>query len=412
MVKICFFNIRVTKAGNTTLDEPIAVRPTSETVMYPHYSKWIRSYKDLPLKLNQWCNVVRWEFKNPTPFIRGREFLWQEGHTAHSTLDEAAKEVLDILEIYRKTYEELCCVPVTKGHKTEVEKFAGGYYTTTVEAFVSGNGRSVQAATSHCLGQNFSHMFEILFENEKGKKEYAWQNSWGFSTRSLGVITMVHGDDSGLVLPPKIAPIQCVIIPLHFTKTDPTLINNFAKEVEKELNSTFRVKLDDRDQHNPGWKFSDWELKGVPLRIEIGPKDVEKKQVTVVRRDSKEKTTIPMEELKKGVEKLLDEIHKSLFEKAKKSRDEQRVVIRKWEEFVPALDKKMVCLAPFCLDGKCEDEVGNKSKKESENLKISGAAKSLCIPLEETGLQKSIKDEKCFCCGNEAKKWVLFGRSY
>jgi len=403
----------VTRAGSSELEEPIAVRPTSETVMYPHYAKWIRSHKDLPLKMNQWCNVVRWEFKNPTPFIRGREFLWQEGHTAFSNYEEAAKEVLDILEIYRKTYEELCAVPVTKGHKTEVEKFAGGFYTTTVEAFVSGNGRSIQAATSHCLGQNFSKMFDIQFENEKGKKEFAWQNSWGFSTRSIGVLTMVHGDDSGLVLAPKIAPLQVIIIPLHFTKNDPTLINNFAKDVEKVLNKLgLRVKVDDRDQHNPGWKFSDWELKGVPIRVEIGPKDVEKNQITCVRRDSKEKSFILFDEISNGINFLLDDIQKCLFQKAKKSRDEQRVVIRKWDEFVPALDKKNVCLVPFCLGEECEEEVGNRSKKESEKLKISGAAKSLCIPLEETGLQKSIDGEKCFCCEKSAKKWVLFGRSY
>jgi prolyl-tRNA synthetase len=411
----------VTRSGKKDLDEPIAIRPTSETVMYPHYSKWIRSHKDLPLKLNQWCNVVRWEFKNPVPFIRGREFLWQEGHTVFAKYEEAAKEVLDILEVYRKTYEDLCCVPVTKGHKTEVEKFAGGFYTTTVEAFVEGSGRSVQAATSHCLGQNFSEMFDIQFENDKGKKEHAWQNSWGFSTRSIGVITMVHGDDYGLLLPPKIAPLQVIIIPLHFTGIDPTKVNATAIEIEKTLKDAgIRVKIDDRDQYTPGWKYSDWELKGVCCRLEVGPKDVEKDQVTCVRRDNRNKSSFAIKDILKEVNTLLDDLQKTLFTRAKKSRDEHRVVIEKWEDFVPALDKKNVCLVPFCLETSCEELIGDKSKLESEKLEkergtksdLSGSAKSLCIPLEETGLQKSVEGKVCFCCGNAAKKWVLFGRSY
>jgi len=332
---------------------------------------------------------------------------------------------------------------VTKGRKTELEKFAGGLYTTTVEAFVEGTGRSVQAATSHCLGQNFSKMFDIDFEitttdadgKAVAKKQKVWQNSWGLSTRSLGVIVLVHSDDHGLVLPPRVAPIQVVILPLFFKGQDPNVVIGAAKEVEGMLKKygKFRVRVDDREHYTSGWKFNDWELRGVPLRIEIGPKDLEKKQIVYSRRDDiGKKVTLPLQLLQEvngnndaeklqfvaSIGKILDDIHKNMFEKAKKARDEHRVVVRTWEDFMAALGKKNVCLVPFCNTSKCEDDVGERSKKEYEqegqgkqNTEFSGAAKSLCLPLDKE-LQPSCEEEKCFGCGQPAKIWALFGRSY
>lgn len=261
----------VTRAGDTELEEEIAVRPTSETIMYPAYAKWIRSHRDLPLRLNQWCSVVRWEFSNPTPFIRSREFLWQEGHTAFAKKAEADEEVLQILELYRRVYEEMLAVPVIKGRKTEREKFAGGDYTTTVEAFIPATGRGIQGATSHHLGQNFSKMFEIYFSDENHSRQLVFQNSWGLTTRTLGVMIMVHSDDKGLVLPPRMAPHQVVIVPIFYNDKEKEAIYQRAREIREELTTAgIRVHFDDRDNYNPGWKFNDWELRGVPLRLELG----------------------------------------------------------------------------------------------------------------------------------------------
>ncbi len=283
----------VTRAGKTQLEEPIAIRPTSETVMYPYYAKWIRSHRDLPLKLNQWNSVVRWEFKHPQPFLRTREFLWQEGHTAHLTFEESNKEVLQILDLYAGIYEELLAVPVIKGKKTEKEKFAGGLFTTTVEGYIPTTGRGIQGATSHCLGQNFSKMFGISVENPEGAdkpKCFIWQNSWGLSTRVIGVMVMIHSDNKGLVIPPRVAQQQAVVIPCGLTaKTSPEQRKNIldgAKDIEQKLSEVVRVTGDYRDNYSPGWKFSDWELKGVPLRIEFGPNDLKAGQITAVRRDN------------------------------------------------------------------------------------------------------------------------------
>uniref|UniRef100_A0A183E3Z8 proline--tRNA ligase n=1 Tax=Gongylonema pulchrum TaxID=637853 RepID=A0A183E3Z8_9BILA len=276
----------VTRAGSSELSEPIAIRPTSETVMYPSYAKWVQSHRDLPIRLNQWCNVVRWEFKHPTPFLRTREFLWQEGHTAFQTAAEAEEEVFTILDLYAKVYTDLLAIPVTKGRKSEKEKFAGGDFTTTVEAFVPVNGRGIQGATSHHLGQNFSKMFNISFEDpETGKRSFAWQNSWGMTTRTIGAMIMIHGDDSGLVLPPRVAPLQVIVIPVGITaqmdeETKKKIIVK-AEEIAKNLkNSNIRAESDLRDNYSPGWKFNHWELKGVPIRLEIGPMDLAKSQVS------------------------------------------------------------------------------------------------------------------------------------
>eukprot|EP01087_Luapelamoeba_hula_P024161 TRINITY_DN909_c0_g1_i2.p1 TRINITY_DN909_c0_g1~~TRINITY_DN909_c0_g1_i2.p1 ORF type:complete len:512 (-),score=95.45 TRINITY_DN909_c0_g1_i2:663-2198(-) len=315
----------VTQSGQSDLDIPVAIRPTSETIMYPAYAKWIRSHRDLPLKLNQWANVVRWEFKHPVPFLRSREFLWQEGHSAFATLDEAAVEVRQILELYRRVYEELMAVPVVAGKKSEGEKFAGGYYTTTVEAFIPQNGRGIQGATSHCLGQNFSKMFNINFENEGGDRVFAWQNSWGLTTRTLGVLIMVHGDDRGLVLPPRVAPIQVVIVPVYKSDTSNDALDKRGAEIVDELTAAgVRAHYDDR-KYNPGWKYNHWELRGVPLRIDIGPNDLKNGTSVLVRRDANKdplnklpKETVNNDVLCAHVVKLLDTIQNSLFEAAKK----------------------------------------------------------------------------------------------
>src|SRR3989344_2683209 len=265
----------VTKSGNTVLKEPLAIRPTSETIFYPAYSKWIRSWRDLPLRLNQWANIVRWEFKNPVPFIRSREFLWQEGHSAFETKQEAEEEVKKIQDFYEKTYKEILAIPVIKGKKTDKEKFAGADYTLTIETFLP-SGKSAQSATSHLLGQNFAKAFNITYLDKSEKKQYVWQTSWGISTRSIGIAIMMHSDNKGLVLSPKVSETQVIIIPI-FDKENKKEISTKVKEMEAKLKKeNIRVKVDDSDS-KPGFKFNEWEMKGIPLRIEIGPKDLQKK---------------------------------------------------------------------------------------------------------------------------------------
>ncbi|XP_062009817.1 proline--tRNA ligase, cytoplasmic-like [Rosa rugosa] len=394
----------VTKYGKSDLKVPIAVRPTSETVMYPYYSEWIRGHRDLPLKLNQWCNVVRWEPSNPTPFIRSREFLWQEGHTAFATKEEADKEVLEILELYRRIYEEYLAIPVVKGKKSENEKFAGGLYTTSVEAFVPNTGRGIQGATSHYLGQNFAKMFDITYENEKGEKAMIWQNSWAYSTRTIGVMVMVHGDDKGLVLPPKVASTQAIVIPVPFKDADTQAIFDACSKTVEELSEAgFRVEADLRDNYSPEWKHSHWELKGVPLRIEIGLKDLEKKQVVCVRRDNSAKVDIPIVDLVKEVKDMLDKIQQNLFDVAKQKRDASVQVARTWDEFTVALSNKKLILAPWCDEQEAEEDVKARTKGEI------GAAMSLCSPFDQPQLPEGTL---CFASGKPAKKWTYWGRSY
>ncbi|KAI2614701.1 proline-tRNA ligase-like protein [Hypoxylon fragiforme] len=418
----------VTKAGDKNLEVPVAVRPTSEAVMYPYYAKWIRSHRDLPFRLNQWNSVVRWEAKQTTPFLRAREFLWQEGHTAHLTEELAGEEVLQILELYAGIYEQLLAVPVVRGKKTENEKFAGGYYTTTVEGYIPSNGRGIQGGTSHCLGQNFSKMFDITVEdpNEKGKHINVWQNSWGLSTRVIGVMVMIHGDDKGLVLPPRIAKVQTILIPVGITKS--TTPEDKTKHYEKlaDIKSTLkkagiRVEDDLRDGYTPAWKFNDWELKGVPLRLEFGPKDAAKDVVSFARRDTGEKGTIALAELATKVPELLETIQADMYSKAEKSYREHRIVIKKWEDVIPALDAKNVVIIPFCLDGKCEDKIKelttgrtdeDPDTPEAQKAPSMGM-KSLCIPFEQPeelakGSTKCLNPE----CQRLAETFVMFGRSY
>ena len=406
----------VTKSGQSEMQEPIAVRPTSETIMYPAFAKWIRSHRDLPLKLNQWCNVVRWEFKNPTPFIRTREFLWQEGHTAHATLEKASEEVLDILELYRRIYEELLCVPVTKGKKTEVEKFAGGYYTTTVEAYIPATSRGIQGATSHCLGQNFGKMFHIEFEDEKGNKAIPWQNSWGCTTRTIGVMVMVHGDNMGLVLPPRVAPIQVVIVPVVY-KDSADKINTAASELEAKLKAAgVRVSVDARANYTAGWKYNHWEQKGVPIRLELGPKDLAQQQVRMVRRLDNTKEDVPLSVLVPKIQLELELIQHQMYKNARSKHQTLTREVMQWADFVPALNDGCMCLTPFCNEPEWEETAKKRSKEETlagmeeeDNTATSAAAKTLCIPFDQPPMPEGTP---CFISGKPAKCWVLWGRSY
>jgi len=421
----------VTHGGKNKLEKRLAVRPTSETAMYSFYAKKIRSHRDLPLKLNQWNNVVRWEFKHPMPFLRSREFLWQEGHTAHMTEEEAGKEVLEILDHYAAIYEDLLAVPVIKGRKTKEEQFPGAHYTTTLEGFIPSVGRGIQAATSHCLGQHFAKMFDITVEdpNQQIKdgqardKLHVWQNSWGFTTRSIGVMVLIHGDDKGLITPPRVAEVQVVIIPVGVTaKMADADKQNLYDEVDK-LRQTLedvdvRVECDYREGYNVGYKFNDWEMKGVPLRLEFGPKDAAKGIVTTSRRDqSGSKGEIPVTDIATEVPKLLETIQKDMFQKASDEYAAHRKVVRGWADFVPTLNEKNLVLAPSCTTEECEkqikkDSAGNVEGQEVDEKAPSMGAKTLCIPFEQPeGIEEG---QKCINpkCEEKAVKWVLYGRSY
>ncbi len=409
----------VTKSGQSDLAEPIAIRPTSETVMYPAYGRWIQSYRDLPMKLNQWNNVVRWEFKHPQPFLRTREFLWQEGHTAFSNYKEAETEVYQILDLYADVYKKLLAVPVIKGRKTEKEKFAGADWTTTVEAFISASGRGIQAATSHHLGQNFSKMFGIEFEDpETNQKAHVYQNSWGLTTRTIGILTMVHGDNVGLVLPPRVACYQVVIIPCGLTvnlpKEEEAKLYEKCRSLEQQLKSAgVRVFGDYRDNYSPGWKFNHWELKGVPLRIELGPKDLAQGKFVAVRRDTLKKETYDETNFVQQIQDLLENIHNSLYDKAERDMKEHLMVAETWAEFLSSLDQKKMNMAPFCGGKACEENIKKDSARDAvvEEGAPAMGAKSLCIPFDQP---RKITNQKCVHpqCKAKAKYYTLFGRSY
>ncbi|XP_012870440.1 PREDICTED: bifunctional glutamate/proline--tRNA ligase [Dipodomys ordii] len=409
----------VTRSGKTELAEPIAIRPTSETVMYPAYAKWVQSHRDLPIRLNQWCNVVRWEFKHPQPFLRTREFLWQEGHSAFATFEEAAEEVLQILELYARVYEELLAIPVVRGRKTEKEKFAGGDYTTTVEAFISASGRAIQGATSHHLGQNFSKMCEIIFEDPKspGEKQFAYQCSWGLTTRTIGVMIMVHGDNMGLVLPPRVACVQVVVIPCGITNTlseedKEALMTKCNDYRQRLLNVNIRVRVDLRDNYSPGWKFNHWELKGVPIRLEVGPRDMKSCQFVAVRRDTGEKLTIAENEAETKLQAILEDIQVNLFRRASEDLKTHMVVANTLEDFQKILDSGKIAQIPFCGEIDCEDWI-KKTTARDQDLEPgapSMGAKSLCIPFKP--LRELQPGAKCVCGKNPAKFYTLFGRSY
>ncbi|KAJ6581285.1 hypothetical protein B0H19DRAFT_1114598 [Mycena capillaripes] len=408
----------VTRAGNSDLEEPIAIRPTSETAMYPYYAKWIKSHRDLPLKLNQW---------NSVPFLRTREFLWQEGHTAFLTKTEADVEVRQILDLYRRVFEELLAVPVIPGVKSEKEKFAGGLYTTTVEGFIPTSGRGIQGATSHCLGQNFSRpeMFNIFVEDPNDPtgqgKTYVWQNSWGLSTRTIGVMVMVHGDNQGLVLPPRVASVQVVIVPCGITAktTDESRakINDACEDLAKTLKkSGIRAKADLREGYTPGYKFNDWEQKGVPLRLEIGPNDIAKQQTLTVRRDTGVKNPVGLADIGATVTALLDTIQSEMFNRAKATYDSCLKEVTRWDDVVPTLDNKCIVVMPWCEVEECEDDIKERSGRASEpqdERAPSAGAKSLAIPFDQARWSPIVPGEtKCPACGKDAKRWTMFGRSY
>jgi prolyl-tRNA synthetase len=387
----------ITMGGNSKLEERLAVRPTSETIMYAMYAKWIRSWRDLPLKLNQWCNIVRWETRATKLFLRTREFLWQEGHTAHATKEEADTEVIEILNIYRDLVENYLAIPVLVGKKTENEKFAGALYTTAVEALMP-DGKVLQMGTSHNLGQNFSEVFNIKFIGEDEKEHFVWQTSWGVTTRLIGALVMVHGDDKGLVLPPKITPVQVVIIPIFYKDVDKKQILEKAREtLNKLVENGISAVLDGRPAYTPGWKFNEWELKGVPIRIEIGPRDVKQKQLTLARRDTFERLVVKEEEIVDVVNKLLEEIQNNLFNRAKKFLEDNITAVKTYEEFKETLKKKGGFIrACWCSSPTCEEKI----KEET------GATIRL-IPFE-----KEEPFSKCIYCCKEGKEVVYFGRAY
>jgi prolyl-tRNA synthetase len=387
----------VTIGGDTPLEERLAIRPTSETIMYATFSKWIRSWRDLPIKLNQWCSVVRWETKATKLFLRTREFLWQEGHTAHATEKEADKEVMEILDAYKDVMESYLAVPVLIGKKTENEKFAGALYTTALEALMP-DGKVLQMGTSHNLGQHFSKVFDIKFLDEQEKERYVWQTSWGISTRMIGALVMLHGDDKGLVLPPRIAPVQVVIVPIPYKGAEPELIQSTAKEVFKRLKEKgIEAVLDDRAEYTPGWKFNEWELKGVPVRIEIGPRDLKQKQVTMARRDTFEKIAVKEEETVATVMRLLEEIQNNLLDRAKKFLQENIFTVKTYDEFKKVLKEKGGFIrASWCSNSKCEQEIKDET---GATIRI--------VPFE-----KEKPFSKCVHCGGEAKEVVYFARAY
>lgn len=386
----------VTLGGDRELKEKLAVRPTSETIIYTMYKKWIKSWRDLPIKLNQWCNIVRWETKATKPFLRTREFLWQEGHTAHASKDGADKEVMEILMIYKDLMENLLAIPVLAGRKTETEKFAGALYTTTLEALMP-DGRALQMGTSHHLGQNFSKAFQIQFVGEDEREHYVWTTSWGISTRLIGALVMVHGDDKGLVLPPKIAPHQVVIVPIFYKEIERDLILSKAREVFEKLEENgIAAILDDRAEYTPGWKFHEWELKGVPVRIEIGPRDVERKQVVAARRDTFERVEVREEVLVDAINGLLEEIQDSLFNRAERFLEDHTITVKTYDEFKEALGKGGLIKACWCSNRGCEEKI----KEET------GATIRL-VPFER---EKLFSD--CVYCGGQAKDVVFFARAY
>jgi prolyl-tRNA synthetase len=387
----------VTKGGDTPLEEKLAIRPTSETIMYATYAKWIRSWRDLPLKLNQWNSVVRWETKATKLFLRTREFLWQEGHTAHATEEEADQEAMEILNAYKDVIESYLAVPVLVGKKTDMEKFAGALYTLALEAMMP-DGKALQMGTSHQLGQNFSKVFNIKFLDQNEKEQNVWQTSWGFSTRMIGALVMLHGDDKGLVLPPRIAPTQVVIVPIPYRGSEAEEIDKRAEDILERLRRVgIAVILDDRKEYTPGWKFNEWEMKGVPVRIEIGPRDMKQQQVIMVRRDTSQKIAVKDKLIETGVSNLLEEIQRDLLNRARKALQESTIEVETYSAFKENLERKGGFLrASWCSNRKCEEKI-----KEETGATIR------IVPLE-----KEKPFSKCIYCEEQANEVVYFARSY
>ena len=382
----------VTNAGGQDLEERLCVRPTSETIISTMYSKWLTSWRELPYLYNQWCNVLRWE-KETRPFLRSREFLWQEGHTIHETEKEARERTLQMHDIYADVIENLLAIPVIKGLKTETEKFAGAEETYTVETLTR-DGRALQSATSHYFGQNFSVPFDIKFQNRDGKQEYAYQTSWGCSTRLIGAVIMAHGDNRGLKLPPKVAPIQAVIVPIAMHKEG---VIEKAQEIFESLNKKIRVKLDDREQYSTGYKFNDWEMRGVPVRIELGPKDIEKGKCVLVRRDTSEKIEVEFKDVENKIEDILDLIQKNMYNICLERMKQKTSIAHNMEEFKTNLQNNQGLIKTmWCGSAECEEKIHDET-----------GAKSRCMPFEQENL-----GNKCVYCGKEAHKMVIWARQY
>ena len=354
----------VTKSGDSELGDRLALRPTSETLAYTLFSKWIRSWRDLPLKINFWNTALRAEIKATKPFLRTSEFLWQEGHTVHMKKEEAEKEVTDILGLYKKTVEEELAIPVITGKKSEKEKFVGAVYTLTMESLMP-DGKALQMGTSHFLGQNFSKPFELKYADKENVESYAWQTSWGVSWRLIGGMIMVHGDDKGLVLPPRVAPIQVIIIPIYYSDEDKEKIQKVSKDIEEKLKKKeIRVQVDNREQLTPGFKFNDWEMKGIPLRIEIGPKDLEKNQVTFARRHNRQKDDQQITGLVDKVVSELEQIHNDMFADAKKILDDKTVEVNDYDDFKNELEKGRLIKAPICNNPQCEEKIKEETSAD------------------------------------------------
>lgn len=377
------------------LDEELIVRPTSETVIWSTYRNWIQSYRDLPLLINQWANVVRWEMRTRL-FLRTTEFLWQEGHTAHETEKEAVEEARQMLNVYTEFAQGTMALPVIQGVKSESEKFAGAVDTYCIEALMQ-DGKALQGGTSHFLGQNFAKAFDVKFANKEGKEDLVWGTSWGVTTRLIGALIMAHSDDDGLVLPPKLAPIQVVCVPIYKSEEDLNKIKEVVEKLKKEfLAKGISFKFDDRDTERPGWKFAEYELKGVPVRIALGPRDLENNQAEVARRDTKEKTFMPLENLSDSIEKLLAEIQDNIYQKALNFRKENTHEVESYDELKSVIKEK----GGFVMahwDGTAETE---------EKIKNDTKATLRCIPLEKSG------PGKCVVTGKESKQKVIFAKAY
>ena len=385
----------VTHGGGKKLEEPYIVRPTSETIINFMFAKWVQSWRDLPILCNQWANVVRWEMRTRL-FLRTAEFLWQEGHTAHATKEEAEDEAKLMLEKYRELAEDWLALPVLTGLKTERERFAGAVDTYCIEAMMR-DGKALQAGTSHFLGQNFAKAFEIQFQDKDGNLEFAWQTSWGVSTRLVGAIVLGHGDEKGLILPPKIAPIQIVIVPIYKTEEERALVDENARRIEKELKDQFRVHYDNRDNLTPGFKFNHWEQKGVPVRINLGPKDIANEVVEIARRDTREKIRgVRQAGLVNELSGLLDQIQKQIFNNALEFRKKNTVRVKTYDEMKAALEDKNVFVETF-FDGTGDDE---------GRIKTETKATVRCIPFEQN------EEGECMLTGRKTNRKVIFARSY
>lgn len=381
----------VTHYGDEKLTERLCIRPTSETLFCDHYKKVISSYRDLPKLCNQWCSVMRCE-KTTRPFLRTAEFLWQEGHTAHATAEEAQEETIKMLNVYADFFENVLAIPVVKGQKTEKEKFAGAEATYTIESLMH-DGKALQSGTSHNFGDGFAKAFGIQYTDKENKLQYVHQTSWGTTTRMIGAVIMVHGDDNGLMLPPKIAPIQAVVIPIAAHKPG---VTEKAEEIYNSLCEKYRAEIDTSDK-NPGWKFSEYEMKGVPLRVEIGPRDLENNSAVIVRRDTREKIFVSLDELSEKVGETLEAIHRNMYENALKNLREKTTPAKDFDEFKKVLSEKGGFVkAMWCGNRECEDEI-----------KAQTAATSRCMPFEQ-----EVISDKCVCCGKPAKKLVYWAKAY